>query len=59
VLQVLEYWEAPDISVERAFQALVAMLHCTYKDLIPPSLQGKDREEVRKEVETFKALRGI
>ena len=59
VLQVLEYWEAPDISIERNFQALVAMLHCTYKDLIPPSLQGKDREEIRRTVQEFKALRGI
>jgi hypothetical protein len=59
VLQVLEYWEAPDISVERHFQSLVAMLHCTYKDLIPPSLRGLDRGEVQKTVEEFKALRGI
>lgn len=59
VLDVLEYWEAADISSERFFQSIIALLNCTYKDLIPPSLKQLSREEAVQYVEKYKAMKGL
>ena len=58
VLEVLGYWEPPDISSERSFQALIAALHCTYKDLLPASLRERPRGEIAEAVRDHKILTG-
>lgn len=61
-LKFLDQWNAADISLQRRFQALIAAQHCTYTDLIPPSIkalreQSTDgRDAVQDEIDSLRLI---
>jgi len=54
-LDVLQQWQASSsIALQRRFQTLVAVQHCSYRELIPPSLQELTPEVIQREADVLR-----